>query len=83
MLIVLMDEPEQIDCDNGFAVATGDGLTVIVKVIGVPLQPLTDMGVTVICATTDVVPLFTGVNEGILPDPLDASPMEGLSLDQL
>ena len=33
--------PEQIVCDDGVAVATGIGFTVIVTVIGVPAQPFT------------------------------------------
>lgn len=62
-------------------VTVGLGLTVIVKVSGVPRQPFT-VGVTVIDAVTAVVPEFTAVNVGISPFPLAARPMEGVSFVQ-
>lgn len=52
----------------------GVGLTVMVKVIGVPGQPFA-VGVTLIVATTAVPPVLVAVNTGILPVPLAASPM--------
>jgi hypothetical protein len=63
---------------------TGEGLTVIVKVFEVPVQLATGLppvltGVTVMVATTFVVPLFTATKDGILPVPLAASPIEVLS----
>jgi hypothetical protein len=64
----------------------GVGFTVIVNVTGVPVQvtpPLLYVGVTVIVATTGVVPLFIAVKLAILPVPLAASPMEVLLLVQL
>jgi hypothetical protein len=74
-------EPLQITWfDTAFTV--GVGLTVIVKVRGVPLHPLA-LGVTVIVATTGVVPVFTAVNEAISPVPLAARPIDGVLLVQL
>ncbi len=61
------------------------GLTVILKVFGVPVQvvpPLVNWGVTVIVAVTGLVPLFVAVND-IFPVPLFANPTEGLLFDQL
>ena len=52
------------------------GLTVIVKVSGVPLQPAAT-GVTVIVAVTGELPVFTAANAPILPDPLAANPIDG------
>jgi hypothetical protein len=66
--------------DTAFTV--GVGLTVIVKVRGVPLHPLA-LGVTVIVATTGVVPVFTAVNEAIAPVPLATRPIDGVLLVQL
>ena len=54
----------------------GAGFTVIVKVKGVPAQPLA-VGVTVIVAITGTVPGFVAVNDGIVPLPLAARPMVG------
>src|SRR5664280_1858520 len=54
------------------------GLTVIVKVFVGPSHvtpPLVKCGVTMIVATTGVVPALMAVNEGILPLPVAASPM--------
>ena len=68
---------------TGFTV--GIGLTVIVKVIGVPGQvtPLLKFGVTVMVATCGVVPALIAVNDAILPAPDAASPMLVLLLVQL
>ena len=54
----------------------------MVKVCAVPVQPLAT-GVTVMVATTGVVPEFTALKASILPVPLAAKPMEGVSLVQL
>ena len=61
------------------------GFTVIVKVIGVPLQlfVLVNIGVTVIVATTGEFPEFVAVNEAMSPVPLAANPMEVAVLVQL
>ena len=58
----------------------------MVNVIGVPLQftpPLLNTGVTVIVAVTALVVLFTAVNDGILPVPPAAKPIDGVLLTQL
>ena len=68
------------------AFTEADGLTVMVNVIGVPLQftpPLLNTGVTVIVAVTALVVLFTAVNDGIFPVPLAAKPMDVVLLTQL
>ncbi len=57
----------------GIGLTCPDGLTVMVNVLGVPIQfvaPFVKVGVTVIVATIGVVPVFTAVNEGMLPEPL-------------
>ena len=52
----------------------GVGLTLIVKVVGVPEQ-LFAIGVTVIVAVTALAPAFIAVNAAILPVPLAAKPI--------
>ena len=67
------------------ALTTGSGLTVMVKVIGVPVQvvpPLTKLGVTVIVATTGALVVLSAVNE-MLPVPEAAKPMLVVVLVQL
>ena len=59
---------------------TGVGLTVIVKLCGVPAHPSNE-GVTVIVDVTGAVPEFVAVNEGILPVPLAPRPMLVLLFD--
>lgn len=64
----------------------GVGLTVIVKVPGVPEQltpPLVNTGVTVIVATIGALVILVAVNEAIFPVPLSASPIDGSLLVQL
>jgi len=56
------------------SVTVGVGLTVIVYEDGVPEQLFT-VGVTLIIAIISDVPVFAAVNDGILPVPLDASPI--------
>jgi hypothetical protein len=51
----------------------------MVKDNGVPVHPFAD-GVTVIVATTFVIPAFVAVKEGMLPVPLPARPMDGVLL---
>jgi hypothetical protein len=63
-------------------VTVGAGFTVIMNVIGAPVQPFA-VGVTVIVATTGVVPALIAVNEGISPVPLAASPIDGVLFVQL
>lgn len=55
------------------------GFTVMVKVEGIPVQPLA-VGVIVMVATTGAVPGLVAVNTGILPVPLAARPIEGVLL---
>ena len=68
------------------ALTVGDGFTVMVKVIAVPVQVtplLVKLGVTVIVAVTGAVPVLVAVKEGILPTPDAASPIDGLLFVQL
>ena len=58
------------------------GLTVIVKVTGLPMHPLAD-GVMVISAVIGAGVLLVVLNEGILPVPLATKPIAGLLLVQL
>jgi hypothetical protein len=70
--------------DTAFTVAVG--LTVIVKLVGGPVQdtpPLVKVGVTVIVAVTGDDPVFTAVNTAILPEPLANNPIEGVLFTQL
>ena len=56
------------------------GLTVIVRVLGVPGQsipPLEKTGVIVSVATSNVVPLLIAVNDGIFPVPVAGNPIDG------
>ena len=58
----------------------------IVKVVGVPLQPtepLVKRGVTVIVAVTGVVPVFTAVKLAMSPVPVAPRPIEGVLFVQL
>ncbi len=65
---------------TAFTVAVG--FTVIVKVIGVPVQ-LVEAGVAVIVAVIGAVPVLVAVKPGILPVPLAGNPIAGLELVQL
>ena len=61
---------------------SGIGLTAIVNILGVPVQPL-KVGVTVIVAVVTAAPLVVATNEGISPVPLAANPIAVLLLLQL
>ena len=64
----------------------GVGFTVMVKLMGVPVQVTPESefeGVTVIVAVTGVVPLLIAVNGLIFPVPSAFRPMDGLELVQL
>jgi hypothetical protein len=74
--IVVIGMAEHTVCEAGVATAFGVGLTVIVKVIGIPKHPFA-VGVTVIKAITGATPILVAVNEGMFPDPLAANPMDG------
>ena len=58
------------------------GLTVIAKVVGVPVHPFA-VGVTVIVAVIGAVVAFVAVNEGTLPEPLAARPIAVLLFVQV
>lgn len=58
----------------------GVGLTVMVNVFGIPLQPNAFVGVTVMVATKGEIPAFVAVKTGIFPVPLAANPIEGVLL---
>ena len=60
--------------------ATADGFTVIEKLMGVPVQPVLFVGVTIIVAETGLPVLFMAVNEGILPVPLADKPIPDVLL---
>ena len=64
------------------SVTDGVGLTVIVNIRGVPLQPFAD-GVTVIVATTGLPVEFVAVKAAISPVPLAAKPILGVLFVQL
>jgi hypothetical protein len=67
-------------------VAVGVGLTVIVKVLAVPVQDspaLVKVGVTVIVAVIGFAVVLVATKDAIFPVPLDANPIEGVLLDQL
>ena len=61
----------------------GVGLTVMVNIIGVPLQPALFKGVAVIVAVIVLLVLFIAVKEAMSPVPFAASPMPGVLLTQL
>jgi hypothetical protein len=58
------------------------GFTVMVNVLGVPVQPIA-AGVTVIVAVIGEVVAFAAVNEGTLPEPFAASPIAVLLFVQV
>ena len=63
----------------------GIGFTVMVKVVGVPVQvtpALVNRGIAVMLAVTGAVVALVAVNDPILPVPLAASPIVVLSLVQ-
>ena len=64
------------------AFTVGVGLTVIVKLIGVPAHPLA-VGVTVIVATTGALVILVATKLAMLPLPAAASPIDGALLVQL
>jgi hypothetical protein len=66
----------------GSTARSGDGFTVIVNVLGVPVQ-VRRVGVTVMVAVTGMIPVLTGKKERIFPVPLAGIPIEGLLFVQL
>ena len=80
--IAAVDEPlHNTWLATAFTVAIG--LTVIVNVMGVPVQPFPVDGVTVIVAVVALVKLLTVTKDGILPEPLAANPMAVLLFTQV
>ena len=66
---------------SGVVFMVGVGLTVMVKVDGVPVHEvplLENVGVTVIVAVAAVFPVFVAVKEAIFPVPLLPKPMDAL-----
>jgi hypothetical protein len=74
--------PEQTVCGAGVKVITGEGLTVIEKLLDAPGQPLID-GVTVMVAIFGAEVALLPVKEGIVPDPLAGKPIDKFELVQL
>ena len=64
------------------ALTVGVGLTVIVKIIGVPAHPLA-VGVTVIVATTGALVTLVATKLAMLPLPAAANPIDGALFVQL
>ena len=81
--IVVIDDPEQIVCEDGVATATGFGFTSTVAEMGAPGQPLA-VGVMVNVTVTAAVVVFVKIPV-MLPEPLAAMPVTEtvLSLVQL
>jgi hypothetical protein len=83
---ILVAAPEQIGCEEGVGVIVGLGLTVILKVIGIPEQTGVEaaafvyFGVTVMVASMGALPVFVAVNTGIVPVPPAPNPMAVLLL---
>ena len=75
-------EPEQTVCVEGVAATVGNGLMVILKLMGGPGQPLA-VPVTVIVATIGVLPVLIAAKAGNTPVPEAGSPIAGFELVQL
>ena len=56
---------------------------VIVNLTGEPLQPVPDIGITVIVAIKGKLPVLIAVKEGMLPKPPAGRPIAGASLVQI
>ena len=80
LAVIELQGPPQVEL--GVTITTGDGLTVMVKLIGVPVHAPVD-GVTVMVAVTAVAPAFKAVKEAILPVPLAARPIDVVLFVQL
>lgn len=73
-------------CGTAVKVILYIGLTVMVKLTGIPVQltlPLVKVGVTVMVAVTGIVPLLIAVKAGTMPVPEAASPIPVLLFAQL
>ena len=74
---VVVEEPLQSTSLAGWFTCPV-GFTVMMKVLvgpAQPTEPLVKVGVTTMVAITGTVPVFTAVNEAMLPVPEAASPM--------
>lgn len=80
-LIAPVAAPLQTNWSSGFT-TVGIGFTVMVKYRIGPGQPFAT-GVTVMKPDCGIMPLLTGIKEGISPVPLAGRPMEGLLFVQL
>ena len=60
-----------------------NGLTVMVKLVGLPGHPVELWAVTVIFAVIGVVPALTAVKDPISPVPLAGKPIDGSLLTQV
>lgn len=80
-LMIAVVAPGQYDC-VAMALTVGVGFTVIVNVVGVPVQPLA-VGVTVIVPVIGFVPVLVLVNAGTFPLPVVANPIAELVFVQL
>ena len=83
---IFVTSVEQRTRDEGVAVKTGVGLTVIVNVWVGPSQltpPLLKCGVTTMLETFGTIPLFEATKEAISPVPKIGRPIVVLSLVQL
>jgi len=81
-VILVVLELLQTDWLAGMLVTDGVGFANILKLVDGPGHPLA-VGITVIKATTGIVPVFTAVNDGIPVAPLAARPIEVVLLVQL
>ncbi len=77
----IVDDPPHSDWLEGVT-TDGTGSTVILKLRGVPAQPLAE-GVTVTVEVTTTDEVFVAMKEAILPEPLAPSPMPELLFVQL
>ena len=78
-VMVVIADAEQMVCVAGVATAFGVGLTVIVKVFAVPVEPAQLVtGVTIIVAVIGDVVALIAVKLSILPVPLAARPIDGV-----
>jgi hypothetical protein len=76
-----MAVPLHTVCAEG-TVTSGVGLTVMVKLCAVPIQPAA-VGVTVMAALSGTMPVLTAVKAAMLPLPVAPRPTVVLLLDQL
>ncbi len=84
--IILAERPLQKVWADGVAIPVAVGFTVMVKLLVGPSQvvpPFEKCGVTVMVAVTGALVALVAVNEPMLPVPLAARLMDGVSLTQV